>query len=117
MSQPTTRLVVTGLALCAVACLCAGVAFGQSVQVGKITGSIKAPTGEPLQAAPVVVSSEALLAGERSVTSSDDGGFVILNLPPGEYELTVAMPGFKTYSQTGIVLLAGAVVTLDVQMD
>jgi outer membrane receptor protein involved in Fe transport len=105
------------VAVSAAVCLCAGAVFGQTVQVGKITGTVTDPNDERMPAAEIVVSSNALISGERSVTSSDNGSFILLNLPPGEYELNVTAQGFKTYSQTGIEVQAGSVITLDVRME
>ncbi len=40
----------------------------------------------------------------RTVITGDDGGYVIPNLPVGPYQLKVALQGFNTYVQDGIVL-------------
>src|SRR2546425_11369083 len=40
----------------------------------------------------------------RTVASSEDGTYVLSNLPLGPYRLEVSRAGFTTYVQTGIVL-------------
>src|SRR5208282_969184 len=40
------------------------------------------------------------------------GFFVLPNLPPGKYELTITVAGFAKYQQTGIVLTVGQVFTI-----
>ena len=52
----------------------------------------------------------------HSATSSENGNFVIPNLPPGEYELKVSYAGFAPYTQTGIVLRVGQAATVDVNL-
>jgi hypothetical protein len=43
--------------------------------------------------------------------------FTITNLPPGNYELKVEKPGFRTYRQTAIVLETGQTLRRDIRMD
>ena len=49
----------------------------------------------------------------RSVVTDGSGAWVITNLPTGPYKLEVALQGFKTYVQTGIVLQVGATPTIN----
>jgi hypothetical protein len=49
-----------------------------------------------------------------TAVSNDSGFFVIANLPPGHYELTIEAAGFGKSTQTGIVLTVGQVATIDV---
>src|SRR4029453_5049370 len=44
------------------------------------------------------------------------GAWVMSNLPTGPYKLDVALQGFKTYVQTGIVLQVGATPTINTQL-
>ena len=46
--------------------------------------------------------------------TNDAGLYVLPNLPPGRYQLTVEAPGFAKYTQTGIVLQVGQSATADV---
>src|SRR5437773_997410 len=49
----------------------------------------------------------------RTVVTSDNGTYVMPNLPTGPYRLEVSLQGFKTYVQTGIVLQVGATPTIN----
>src|SRR6185436_8637081 len=49
----------------------------------------------------------------RSVVTDETGEWLIPNLPTGPYRLEVALQGFKTYQQTGIVLQVAANPTLN----
>jgi hypothetical protein len=48
--------------------------------------------------------------------SGSAGYYILTNIAPGNYELSVESPGFARYSQTGIVLRVGQVATIDVPM-
>src|SRR5262245_54529993 len=50
----------------------------------------------------------------RSVVTEGNGLYVLLNLPTGPYRLEVALQGFRTYAQTGIVLQVAATPTINV---
>src|SRR5215510_9655956 len=40
----------------------------------------------------------------RTTVTNETGSYVLPNLPIGPYKLEASLPGFRTYSQTGIVL-------------
>src|SRR5437870_4903306 len=40
----------------------------------------------------------------RSTVTNESGSYILLNLPIGTYRLEAALPGFRTYAQSGIVL-------------
>jgi hypothetical protein len=52
----------------------------------------------------------------RSVVSDADGSYLVSNLSPGPYRLEVALQGFRTYVQTGIVLQVAAAPTINVSL-
>src|ERR1700716_3426018 len=70
-------------------------AHAAAEQEGIIRGRIiEAETGAPVPAATVTVSS-ASLGEPRSVTSNEDGEYVVPNLPIGVYTVKVAYAGVK----------------------
>lgn len=104
-------------ALAALAPLAPNVAFGQTVQFGKITGTVTGPDGSALPGIELKLTSDALVSGQRTATSSTDGKYVLINLPSGQYTLVVGASGFKTHSQSGIAMSAGAAITIDVALE
>src|SRR5881396_4337027 len=50
----------------------------------------------------------------RSVVTEANGLYVVSNLPTGPYRLEIALQGFRTYVQTGIVLQVAATPTINV---
>jgi carboxypeptidase family protein/TonB-dependent receptor-like protein len=50
----------------------------------------------------------------RTVTTDETGTYVLPNLPTGPYRLEAMLQGFRTYSQTGIVLQVAATPAINV---
>src|SRR5260370_19237819 len=53
---------------------------------------------------------------EYAAASNEPGLYVVPNLPPGRYELSIEYKGFAKYTQTGIVLSVGQAATIDVTL-
>src|SRR5436190_7163401 len=49
----------------------------------------------------------------RTVVTDATGNYVLTNLPTGPYRLEMALQGFRSYAQTGIVLQVGASPTIN----
>ena len=79
-------------------------AFPQTL-AGSIFGSVRDATGLAVAGAGITAVSVAT-AAERRVTTNELGDFVVMNLDPGEYRLTVVRTGFKTLDRRGITLTA-----------
>jgi outer membrane receptor protein involved in Fe transport len=106
------------LVTCAViALLGSGLAVGQSIQYGNVTGTVLMPDGATMPGATVTLTSSALVSGRRSTTTSDRGTFVFLSLPPGSYTLSVGLMGFKTYTEEGVQVSAGSTASRAVTME
>ena len=74
------------------------------------------PTGAVVANAPVTVKS--LDTGQvYNVTSSQTGNYTVSQLPIGDYDLTVAVPGFKTYTHTKFHLAAAQTMREDVPLE
>ena len=93
------RKVILSLLFCI---LCASL-FGQTSQVGQVSGRVLDPSGEIVPGAQVVITNTDTNA-ERGTQSAADGAYILTNLPVGTYKLAVTMNGFTSYVQTGIRL-------------
>ena len=84
--------------------------FGQGF--GKIVGAVTDPQGHGIPGARVV-ATEAATGLQTAAVSSEDGLYAIPALRPTQYNLSVTVNGFKTFSQSGIRLQADETVTIN----
>src|SRR5215472_16163651 len=79
---------------------------------GTITGTISDPAGAVVAAAAVEARNVATGA-LYPVASSATGNYTIAQLPAGNYELTVTVPGFKKFVRTGLVVEVAGTLRID----
>lgn len=91
------------------------VAFGQTDR-GTITGSVSDPTGAVVASAPIQVKNTQTGTVYSGATSAT-GNYTFPQLPPGTYELTVAVPGFKNFVRQNIVVQVTQVVRADAALE
>jgi len=102
------------IALLAGLLLTASIGFGQTA-LATITGTISDATGAVVANAPVTVKN--LDNGQvYTAASSETGNFTVSQLPIGDYDLTVTVAGFKTYSHTKFHLAAAQTMREDVAL-
>lgn len=89
---------------------------GQTIDYGKLTGTITTDTGEPLPGVTVTITSNALIGGPRSAVTPANGGYAFLNLPVGTYKLTATLPSFKTAIQENIRIQADSVRVVNIAL-
>src|SRR5262249_31752324 len=89
-------------------------AFAQAViAVAQLNGTVRDTTGSVVANASVSLRN---LDTNRTYTSTSDasGYYIVPNLPPGPYELTVMYTGFEPFVQSGIQLRVGQTATIDI---
>src|ERR687896_461422 len=98
--------------LTAVLSLLPAVAFAQA----SIAGSARDTSGAALPGVTVEASSPALIEKVRTAITDDRGLYRIVNLPPGTYSVTFALPGFNQVKRDGIELTGSFTAPVDVEM-
>ena len=90
--------------------LAAFVAFpaASHAQEATLTGTVVDSTGGVLPGVPVIAIH--LATGNVFEGISDGSGEFRMLVRAGVYELTAALPGFQTVTQTGVQVLLGAIV-------
>src|SRR5436190_17527973 len=88
-------------------------ATGWAQSTATISGSAKDMTGAVLPGVEVKVTQTETSVARTTVTN-ETGSYVLPNLPLGPYRLEAALPGFRTFVQTGITLQVGSSPTVDV---
>src|SRR5262245_48922073 len=82
------------------------------LSTAEINGRVTDTSGAVLPGATVTMTQTAT-GLTRSVVTDASGLYLISNLPTGPYRLEVALQGFRTYVQTGLVLQVGAAPTVN----
>ena len=80
--------------------VCTGVWAQNTAQT---SGTVKDQTGAVLPGAEVTMIP-TYTGSKRTAVTDETGSYVLSSLPVGPYRLEAALPGFKSYVQTGITL-------------
>src|SRR5689334_11316662 len=89
-------------------------AFGQA-NLGSITGTVTDNSGAVVPNAPLEVRNPATGAVFSSGASAT--GNYVVTVPPGSYELSVSVMGFKKFVQSGIPVVEGTATRRDVKLE
>jgi len=92
----------------------AGVAFAQRTG-GSLSGFVQDPSGAQIPGAKVDVQNTETRAIREAITNTT-GAFLLPDLEPGNYELTITAPGMQTERRTGINVTTGAVAQVVIEM-
>src|SRR3989441_7083812 len=91
-----------------------GLAWAQAT--AQVSGTVTDQSGARLPGAEVTATqTETGLV--RSVISNETGSYALPSLPTGPYKLEVALPGFRTFARTGIVLDVNANPVINVSLE
>ncbi len=93
-----------------------GLGLSQTGQVGKIQGTIFDDEGAQLPGVTVAITSPSLISPEVSQVSSARGVFRFPSLPPGTYQVTFQLQGFKTLVRKGIIVNASKTTSFNVTL-
>src|SRR6266849_9341873 len=88
----------TGLLVFLMTC---GTVWAQAT--AQIAGSVQDSSGAVLPGAELTATQTETGVTRMTITN-ETGSYVLPNLPLGPYKLEAALPGFRTFVQTGIVL-------------
>jgi hypothetical protein len=109
----------SALALCLVVVLglCAAPrVFAQAtVSFAQLNGTVQDESGRAIVKASITLR-ELNTNLRHTATSNEAGFYLVPNLPPGQYELTVEYTGLGKYVETGIALRVGQTATTDVTL-
>src|SRR5579883_766310 len=92
----------------------ASIAFGQSDR-GNINGTVTDPNGAVIPNATVVARNQETGAVSQAATTAT-GNYTIAQLPAGLYDISVELPGFKKFVQTGIAVQVAQTARIDIVM-
>ena len=90
--------VFIGLLACAITCT-----SGWAQATAQISGSVRDQSGAVLPGVEVT-ATQTDTGISRTTITNETGSYILPNLAVGPYRLEAALPGFRTFVQTGIVL-------------
>ena len=110
LSVFTVLMLFVGLALL-------GVVYRADAQVlfGSVSGTITDQSGAGVPKAHVTLINKATSVQKEGDTN-ESGYYSITDVPPGTYDLTVKVSGFKPLTQTNLVIAANVVTNSDVKL-
>src|SRR5436190_4608438 len=83
---------------------------------GTLTGTISDPTNAVIPGASIMaVNNET--GTKYETISTETGNYTLPQVPPGAYQLTVELPGFKKYVRQGITVLVAQTLRIDVPLE
>src|SRR6516165_10008617 len=83
---------------------------------GTITGTISDPAGAVVANA-AVEARNTETGAVYPVAASETGNYTIVQLPSGNYELSVTVPGFKKYVRSGLIVQAAQTIRVDATLE
>jgi hypothetical protein len=110
----TTLFFRTFRLFCLALLLCSG-ALAQTI-TGRISGTVRDAARDVIPDAGVTVINDATQIARTAQTDAE-GFYVITNLPPGSYTVTVERSGFKKVIKGGNVLVSDGRVTVDAVLE
>src|ERR1017187_5451660 len=90
-------------------------AFAQSDR-GTITGTISDPGGAVVAAAQIEARNLSTGLTYQSASTAT-GNYTVTELPVGQYEISVTVPGFKKYVRQGLVVQAAQTYRVDIALE
>jgi len=93
--------------------LCAGSLFGQVS--AELAGTVTDQSGALVSQA-AVTARNTDTGAVRSALSDSSGRYQLPSLPPGQYEIRAAKPGFADAIRTGVRLAVGQQATVDLRL-
>ena len=83
---------------------------------GSITGVVRDTSGAVLPGVTVEAASPALIEKVRAAVTDGTGQYRIVDLRPGAYTLTFALPGFSTFKREGLELTGSFTATVNAEL-
>src|SRR5215813_5897986 len=92
----------------------AGLALGQSFQ-GGVRGAVHDPGGAVVPGVDITLTNVATNA-ERTTVTNETGQYSFTFVSPGTYKIRAALPGFRTFEQSGFSIGTQQFTALDITL-
>jgi carboxypeptidase family protein len=99
------RAITAALTALLLVVLCSASVWAQAT--AQISGTVKDQSGAVLPGVEIT-ATQTDTGVVRTTVSNETGSYVLPSLPTGPYKVEAALPGFRTFVQTGVVLQVNA---------
>ena len=111
--RASARILLIGFTVIA----CVGVAMSQAQSnAADLQGMVRDPQGAAVPNAAVTAKNSATNVS-REATTNDEGFYKIVNLPPGDYAVTVTAPNYKTAILPIVKITVGQTAVQDIPLE
>jgi len=93
----------------------ASLVFGQATSSGTIVGTVTDHTGAVIPNA-AIVATDTTTKQTRTTVANKSGQYVLVDVPPGTYDVTASVPGFSTDETPGLTVGVGSQTTANFKM-
>ena len=115
--SPWYRMSLRVLLACFAVLLCVSAAMSQAQSnAADLQGTVRDQNGAAVPNASITARNAATNLS-REATTNDDGFYKIVNLPPGQYEVTVKAANYKTALIPAVTLTVGQTAVQDVPLE
>jgi hypothetical protein len=101
--------------LLALVTLNAGLAFGQATSSGTIVGTVTDQSGAVIANA-TIIATDTSTKETRTTAANKAGQYVLVDVPPGTYDVSATFPGFSTDETPGLTVSVGSQTTANFKM-
>src|SRR5262245_37581072 len=116
-ASPLYRVALKSLLACFVVLGCVSAVMPQAQSnAADLQGTVRDQNGAVVANASVTVRNSAMNI-ERETTTNDDGFYKIVNLPPGDYSITVKATNYKTAVVPSVKLTIGQTINQDIPLE
>jgi len=92
------------------------VLFSQSASTGTVAGIVTDPSGAAIAAATVTLTDKSTNI-PRTVSSNENGRYILVDIPAGNYDVSVSKQGFRISRLLNQVVNVGSALTLNVTLE
>src|SRR5580698_4612655 len=89
--------------------------FSQSASTGTVAGTVTDPSGAAVAAATVTLTDKATNI-PRTVSTNENGRYILVDVPAGTYDVAVNKQGFRVSKLSDQAVSVGTALTLNVTL-
>jgi len=90
--------------------------FSQSASTGTVAGTVTDPSGAAIADATVTLTDRATNT-PRVASTNENGRYVLVDIPAGNYDVSVSKQGFRISKLSGQAVTVGSALTLNVTLE